>query len=991
MPDGSFLGAVLRNPENGRLGPGCDVSEQRLKPVYAYQDWEIDLARRELRLRGAPVPIGSRAFEIIEVLVEAAGDTINKYDLMERVWPGAVVEENTLQFQISSVRKAFGPDRGMLKTVFGRGYRLLGKWAIREESAPNHADAREQPHTVGQRFLNNLPAAVSQLIGRAAALKELQDFLNAYRVVTLIGVGGVGKTTLALEVARGFSPTFQGDVVLVELASLSDPSLVPSALATSLGQQLGGYQITPRSVAQSIGQRKLLLVLDSCEHLIDAAAQLAETLVRTCPGVSILATSREPLRIEGEHVYHVPPLDVPPPDHDSNDALQHSAVLLFIARIRGHSNFSLQEGSLSAIVAICQHLDGIPLAIEFAAARATTLGVQRVAARLNDRFSLLAGTRRTALPRHQTLRATLDWSYELLSESEQRLLRHLAVFPGGFTIKAAAAMTGTSESETLEECVSSLVWKSLLTLVQSTDDPRWRLLETIRAYALEKLAENDEAEQAARRHAEFFRDLFAPTKDTPLVTLDELPRYVREIDNVRAALDWAFSSGGDRALGVALTAAYAPVWLHLSLFAECRDRVERARDSFGAAHDLSPKLKAQLLTILGLVLVYTGVAGEGTGLVLTEALKVADSLDDPDAQLQALYAFWTHKFINGELRSTQKLAERIAIIASHTSDLADTLVADRLLGSTNHYGGNHRQAQHHFESALIRHSAPSGRRRAMWLHFDGRVLPQARLARTLWMRGAARRALQVAKASLENAQAIDHKLSMCFALAEAVCPLHLMAGDIATATQYITMLSELSARHSIPWVRFAHCFQGALLIKSGDAAQGSTLLRSALKQFGNASQTPHGSGVVVDFATLHGSGFIVDFAEALASLGNLVEASAVIDSALTRSKHEGVLWHVPELLRMKAELSVRQLDDQSFLAAERLLSEAIELAGEQAALFWQLRAALGLARLKVRQHRPIEARSILAPICEAFADEVEFSDLGTARNLLNSLPAVPVG
>jgi predicted ATPase/DNA-binding winged helix-turn-helix (wHTH) protein len=967
------------------------VPEQRLKPVYAYQDWQIDLAQRELRLRGAPVPLGSRAFEVIEVLVEAVGDTINKYDLMERVWPGAVVEENTLQFHISAVRKALGRDRGMLKTVFGRGYRLLGKWTIREESEPAHTDALEQPHTADQRFLNNLPAAVSYLIGRATAVKQLQDFLGAYRVVTLVGLGGVGKTTLALQVARDFSATFQGDAVLVELASLSDPSLVPSAVATSLGHQLGGYQITPRSVAQSIGRRRLLLVLDNCEHLIDAAAQLAEMLVRTCPGASILATSREPLRIEGEHVYHVPPLDVPPVDRDSSDALQHSAVQLFIARIRGNSNFSLQEGNLSAIAAICQRLDGIPLAIEFAAARATTLGVHHVASRLNDRFNLLVGTRRTALPRHQTLRATLDWSYELLSESEQHLFRHLAGFPGGFTIKAAAAMAGASESETVEGRISNLVWKSLLTLIQSTDDPRWRPLETIRAYGLEKLAENGEVEQAARRHAEFFRDLFAPAEDTPLVTLDDLPRYIREIDNVRAALDWAFSRGGDKAVGIALTAAYAPVWLHLSLIAECRDRVERARDNSGAASNLSPKLKAQLLTILGLVQSYTGAAGEGTGLALTEALTIAESLNDPEAQLQALYAIWTHKFIPGELHTAQKIAERIALIAPHTGDPADTLVADRLLGSTNHYGGNHRRAQHHFESAVNRYTAPSGRRRAMWLHFDGRVLPRARLARTLWMRGFAGRALQVAKASLEDAQIIDHKLSMCFALAEAVCPLHLMAGDIAAATRYITMLSELAARHSFVFVRLAHCLQGVLLIKRGDAAQGSKLLRSAFEDLSGAGRTPHGSGIAIDFTTPVGSGFVADFAEALASLGNLAEASTVTDSALAQSRHEGVRWHMPELLRMKGELLIRRFDDRSFSAAEHLLSEAFELAEEQAALFWQLRVAVSHARLKVRQHRAIEARTILAPICGAFAAEPEFSDLGIARKLLNSLPAGAAG
>ena len=959
------------------------MPEQHLKPVYAYQDWEIDLARRELRLRGVPVPLGSRAFEIIEVLVGAAGDTVKKYDLMGCIWPGAVVEENTLQFHISAVRKALGPDRGMLKTTFGRGYRLLGKWAIRLEGAPAPADALEQPHAGGRPFVNKLPAAVSQLIGRAAAVKQLQDSLSAYRVVTLLGLGGVGKTTLALEVARGFAATFQGDAVLVEFVSVSDPSLVPSAVATSLGQQLGGDQITSRSVAQSIGRRKLLLVLDNCEHLIDATAQLAETLVRTCPEASILATSREPLRIGGEHVHHVPPLDVPPPDSDSSEALQHSAVQLFIARARDHSNFSPQEVDLSAIAAICQRLDGIPLAIEFAAARAATLGVHHVATRLNNRFNLLAGARRTAIPRHQTLRATLDWSYELLSESEQHLLRHMAVFPGGFTVKAAAAMAEAAEGEVLEERISSLVWKSLLTLVPSTDDPRWRLLETTREYGLEKLAENGESERATRQQAEFFRDLFAPANDTPLVTLDDLPRYVREIDNVRAALDWAFSRDGDKAVGIALTAAYAPVWLCLSLTVECRDRVERARDNFGAVSDLSQKLKAQLLTILGLVQSYTGRTGAETGLALAEeALQIAESLNDPEAQLQALYAIWARKFIHGEHRTAYKLAERFDLIAPQTGDPADTLVADRLLGSVNHYGGNQRQAQRHFEFAVNRYTAPSGRRRAMWLHYDGRVLPQARLARTLWMRGFAGKALQVANATLEDAQVIDHKLSICFTLAEAVCPLHLMAGNIAAATQYITMFSEFAARHSMPWVRFAHCYEGALLIKRGDAAQGSKLLRSAL-----AGQTPHSSGFATDFTSVHGSGFVLDFAEALASLGSLTEASTVIDNALAQSRREGLLWHVPELLRMKGELSIRQFDDQSCLAAEHFLSEALELAGEQGALFWQLRVAVSLAHLKVRQQRVIEARAILAPICEAFAAEAEFLDLGIARKLLNSLPA----
>ena len=600
------------------------MADEQRKPVYAYQDWEIDLARRELRLRGAPVPLGARAFEIVELLVQAGGGTVNKYDLMGRIWPGAVVEENTLQFHISAVRKSLGRDRGMLKSAYGRGYRLLGEWAIREESAALRVEQRQ---TAKQPLLNNLPAAVVQLIGRAPAVKEVQDALSAYRIVTLTGPGGVGKTALALEVARSLLPDFQGDAVLVELASLSDPDLVPSAMATNLGLLLGTDHISPRSVAQLIAGKKLLLVLDNCEHLIDAAAGLTETIVRMCPAACMLVTSREPLRIEGEHVHPVPPLNVPPTDGNSSDALQHSAVQLFMARTMHNSNFSPQKENLAAIATICRDLDGIPLAIEFAAARAVTLGVQHVAARLNDRFRLLAGARRTALPRHQTLRATLDWSYELLSDREKHLLRHLAVFPGGFTVEAAAAMADGGESNAeIEERISSLVWKSLVTLVGSASDPRWRLLETTRAYALEKLTENGEAEQAARRQAEFLRDLFAPAADASLAIIDDFPRYVREIDNVRTALDWAFSPGADKALGIALTAAYAPVWSRLSLMAECRERAERALDSLKPDMTLNARFALQLNITLGQALNMDrrSAPSEKTDMVLANALESAE-------------------------------------------------------------------------------------------------------------------------------------------------------------------------------------------------------------------------------------------------------------------------------------------------------------------------------------------------------------------------------
>src|SRR5712675_557006 len=432
----------MRNPERG---PRVRAQDRRL--VYELDEWEVDLARRELRARGVPVPIGGRAFEIIEVLVQSAGGLVTKNDLSARVWPGAIVEENTLQVHISAIRKALGSDREMLKTVSGRGYRLLGPWTSRQADASSVESIDLEPMpSPADSFQTNLPAAASELVGRTNAVQRLRGLLSAYRVVTLTGPGGIGKTRLALEVARDLFRSLQSDVRLIELVSLSDPGLVPSAVAGILGLNLAGDQISAESVARAIGAQKLLLVLDNCEHVIDAAAKLAETVVRRCPQTTILATSREILKIEGEYVYRVPPLDVPPQYEQPGNILGHSAVQLFIATTRAlQSDFSPNADDLPLIAAICRRLDGIPLAIDLAATRVATIGLQQVAAGLDNRLGMLTGGRRTALPRHQTLRATLDWSYQLLPEPERLVMRRLAIFAGDFTAEAVSSVAADGE------------------------------------------------------------------------------------------------------------------------------------------------------------------------------------------------------------------------------------------------------------------------------------------------------------------------------------------------------------------------------------------------------------------------------------------------------------------------------------------------------------------------------------------------------------------
>jgi DNA-binding winged helix-turn-helix (wHTH) protein len=400
--------------------------------IFTSGECEIDLTRRELRVRGIPVPIGGRPFEILEILAQAAGVLITKDELMNRVWPGATVMEGTLHVHAVAIRKALGPLRTLLKTESRRGYRLLGDWALRRQDAPGTDSAAT--------LASNIPATTTRLVGRSADIQRLQDLVSTYRVVCLTGPGGIGKTALALEVARRVLDRFDDGVWFVELASLVDSDVIPSAIAGILGLRLDSGTISSDAVAKAIASMKLLLVLDNCEHVIAAVAALSEILVRVCPRITILATSRETLMVDGEFAYGVPALAVPAQDQiEADQILAHSAVELFVVRAKElGSDFSLDAKGLLSIASICRRVDGIPLALELAAAHAARLGTEQVDAALRDYLAPLTNRRRAAVPRHQTLRATLDWSFNLLSDPERQLLQRLAVFSGSFSLAAVA-------------------------------------------------------------------------------------------------------------------------------------------------------------------------------------------------------------------------------------------------------------------------------------------------------------------------------------------------------------------------------------------------------------------------------------------------------------------------------------------------------------------------------------------------------------------------
>ena len=819
---------------------------------------------------------------------------------------------------------------------------------------------------------------MSELVGRDVEIREALALVTHHRLVTLTGPGGIGKTRLALEVARRLLPTFPDGVFLAELAPLATSDLVPVTVAAVLGLTLTGASVSPDRIGAAIGPKRLLLLLDNCEHLVDAAARLAEAILRAGPGAAVLSTSREPLRAAGEHVYRVPPLAMPSEDADTEEVLRHDAVRLFVARAHAaEAGFRPDHRVAAAIAAICRRLDGIPLAIELAAARVPALGTLGIAARLDDRFALLTSGHRTALPRQQTLRATLDWSYELLSERERTVLRRLAVFAGSFTLEAAMDVVsglGLSPMDVIHT-LADLVTRSLV----SADAPGralYRLLETTRAYALEKLIETGEFDRFARRHADHYTRAGAgiqPQWGTS-APADWIAVYGYQIENVRAALDWAFSKGGDATVGVALTVVTVPLWMHVALVAECRARVEQAIAQRGRI-TADPRRDMQLFLALGLAILHSPDTGSAAMVdALTQALALAESLDDTEHRLRALFALYVYRVVVGEYRAALGLAERMRAASAELGDPIEALIGARFVGTILHLLGDQPAARRHVEPMLAADFAPTRQQHIVRYQWDQRVVTQSFYARIVWLQGDVDRAMRMADDMVEYARRAGHVISLVYGLAQAACLIAIYTGDLATADRYVRLIHELTVKHGLEaWSAWGRVLEGILLIKRGRSVDGAALLGRELD--GHPIVTFH----------MQANLFRAELAEGLAAAGQPARALATLREALGRAVRSEEGWCLAELLRREGELLLLTGASSASGDAERCFRQAVEVARRQGALAWELRAATSLARLYHRQDRPVPARKTLAPVVRRFTEGFRTADLVNANVLLRSL------
>ena len=506
------------------------MPNQAVGDHFRFGRYELQPAQRRLLLDGAPVAVGPRPFDVLVVLVERAGSLVTKDELLRQVWPRVVVEENTLQAQVSALRRVLGA--AAIATVPGWGYRF--------EPEVRHL-AASPPLNPGVAT-DNLPVPPTGLVGRGPEIGDVIELLQRGRLLTLVGAGGCGKTRLALQAAREALGLYADGVWFVDLAPLADPELIANALARVFDLRAEANQSAEDAVVDHLASRRLLLLVDNAEHLLEAAGHLVDSVLRRCTGVAFLVTSRERLACPAELTYRVPSLSVP--DASAGRTAEQIGAFegarLFAERARSQCpGFTVTNDNAAAIASVCRRLDGMPLAIELAASHVRAMTVAEIDRRIGQRFALLSGSTRGRVPRQRTLRAAIDWSYDLLNGDEQALLCRLSVFAGGWTLGAAEAVCGGEavDGQSTLDLLSALTDKSLVLVDGARSVTRFSMLQTVREYARDRLPEHGDPARWQERHLDHFLPfLQAEAAKLRTANADAMERLRAELDNLRAAL-----------------------------------------------------------------------------------------------------------------------------------------------------------------------------------------------------------------------------------------------------------------------------------------------------------------------------------------------------------------------------------------------------------------------------------------------------------------------
>ena len=911
---------------------------------------------QQLLLDGeAPMRLGGRAMALLCALVERAGDVLSRDELVAKVWPATVVEETSLRVQVAALRKVLGEgQRGerYIVNVVGRGYSFVAPVTWRHAMRP--ATSLDEP-----RARHNLPTRLTRAIGRDEVIDALGVQIMRRRLVSIVGPGGIGKTTVALAVAEAALGSFEHGIFFVDLSPLTEPQAMLSALLAMLTISAPSEDAHP-ALQDFLRERQTLLVFDNCEHLIDGVARLADDLLRTCARLHVLTTSREPLNVESEWVHRQAALATPPPLDVLTvaQAYDYSAVRLFVERATASSDsFVLTDANLSAVRQVCCRLDGMPLAIELAAGRMQSLGAQGLADRLDSVFNLLTRGRRTSEPRHRALRAMLDWSYELLGDDERKVLRRLAIFRAAFTLDAASQVAADDrlDGPAVVEHLLSLVDKSLVTVDTQTDIAHYRLLFATRKFAELQLETSGETALLSRRHAEYFHAETARVEETsPALGASRIEEFFEfTLEDTGAAIDWAFSQPDTEALGIGLTLWSDPSTGFVDLQLA---RLERLIRRVGPLEPSQPEPELEACYV------WSKASGMSNALGLSQEAIFARMRHlltgaQPSVRAMCFQAMSVGAFGQGRYVASGGLAEELAALGDQRMAARQ---AERMLALNWHFLGRHQEAsgltQKLIDEVLTATRAPalSAARRA----FSMRLV----MARILWIQGHADRARAMSEAAL--ADSLDaHPFARCKAIGLATIPIALWRGDLDAAAMANRQLRDLSNRHSLGyWLSWVDHFEKVLT-----ARRAAQPVRIA--QGGDAArELPARNPTELDA--------LPTFAEEL-----------LTEQALARVEQGEVGWCAPETWRVQGERLLRQGGASAPAEAEDWFDRSLALARTQGALSWELRTACSLARLWHAQGRSLDAHTLLGSTYARFTEGHATADLVAARRLLDQIAA----
>ncbi|HZZ12714.1 MAG TPA: winged helix-turn-helix domain-containing protein [Paraburkholderia sp.] len=902
---------------------------------------QVDLDQRQVHKQGFSVQIGARAFDILSVLYRANGAVLSKDEIMDAVWPGRVVEENNLQVHVAALRRLLGADRDLIKTVAGRGYMLVRKNA--QENVWQHAEAFVEK-SVRQ------PPRIAHSIGREAEIAWILEQLGAVPVITIVGAGGIGKTCLALHAASEMPSRSGRAVRFVELNKASSRETALSTIADALDLQIAHHGANEDVLATAVAASNCLLVLDNAEHVIDVIAGFVDKLVSRDHQARVLLTSREPLNIRSELVLRLEPLAVPAIGLSTEIILQHAAVILFVCRARALAPECARDAASIALVAeICRRLEGLPLAIELAAARVAALGVAGVASRLDDRLNLLTGGLRSTLPRHQTLRETFEWSYQLLDAASRTLFRRLGCFVGTFTFDAVCAVVsepGVSIG-VIVWSLGELATKSLLNVELRGAIAVYRLTESTRAYALEKLRDEGETQVFGGRYSRYMRKRI---EEGALSTAgpkeqgggDENGRF--SLDDARSAYEWAFSAEGDPVLGVALAGVLVGALLCESRVQECCERARRALSVL----DSLPRGSVDAICEMKLCAAYASSLLHGSDTVGTavsmweRVLRLARSAHDDEAVADSLWGLWNTMIAIGNIHASIRYATRFQQFASTTGSSVQHWLAEQMLAISLHCFGEHEQARERLERTVDafasqgEHSCARG-----GLNVSPLIYASGTLARIAMFQGRPERAMQLVESVLGLISGDMPEPSLSHVLAAVAIPIAMDCGEQEAASRYLALLRSQAAIHRLDsWLDFAECLAAKDDMRVGRFEAALERLEPALRRLSSRGFRR----VVTPFVVLH--------AQALTAVNRLDEARARLEGAMAHARENGEEYFAPELLRARGGVELQHAALRGAPAEEsrlkendgrRMLIAAMEQASGHGASLFELRAALDLA------------------------------------------------